>query len=68
MLRTNLTGDALALHKKSRIYYINYVTRSAAANGLLPFYWDVGGLIDRSSSHAVLDPDLLDALVKGSIR
>ena len=66
MLRTNLTGDALALHKKSRIYYINYVTKSAVANGVLPFYWDVGGLIDRGSNNAVLDPDLLDALVKGA--
>ena len=65
MLRTNLTGDALALHKKSRIYYINYVTRSAVANGALPFYWDVGGLIDRGSNNAVLAPDLLDALIKG---
>jgi hypothetical protein len=67
MLRTNLTGDALALHKKSRIYYINYVTKSAVANGVLPFYWDVGGLIDRGNDNAVLDPDLLDALVKGAI-
>ena len=65
MLRTNLTGDALALHKKSRIYYINYTTRSAVAHGLLPFYWDVGGLIDRRND-TVLDPDLLDALMKGA--
>jgi hypothetical protein len=36
------------------------------ANGVLPFYWDVGGLIDRSNNNAVLDPDLLDALVKGA--
>jgi len=66
MLRTNLTGDALALHKKSRVYYINYTTHAAVANGVLPFYWDVGGLIDRSNNNAVLDPDLLDALVKGA--
>ena len=65
MLRTNLTGDALALHKKSRIDYINYTTKSAVAHGLLPFYWDVGGLIDRRND-TVLDPDLLDALVKGA--
>jgi endoglucanase len=65
MLRTNLTGDALALHKKSRVYYINYATRSAVAHGLLPFYWDVGSLIDRRNN-TVLDPDLLDALVKGA--
>lgn len=65
MLRTNLTGDALALHKKSRIYYIQYTTHAAVANGVIPFYWDVGGLIDRSNN-TVLDPNLLDALVKGA--
>jgi hypothetical protein len=32
---------------------------------LLPFYWDVGGLIDRGNN-TVLDPDLLNALVKGA--
>ncbi|MFL6635741.1 MAG: glycoside hydrolase family 5 protein [Massilia sp.] len=65
MLRTNLTGDALALHKKSRLYYINYATKSAVTHGLLPFYWDVGGLIDRGNN-TVLDPDLLNALLKGA--
>jgi hypothetical protein len=68
MLRTNLTGDALALHKKSRVYYIKYATKSAVAHGLLPFYWDVGGLIDRRNNNAVLEPDLLDALVNGAAR
>jgi endoglucanase len=38
------------------------------AHGVLPFYWDVGGLIDRRNSNAVLDPNLLDALVKGASR
>jgi endoglucanase len=66
MLRTNLTGDALALHKKSRAYFIQYTTRAAVRNGVLPFYWDVGSLIDRRNSNAVLEADLLDALVKGA--
>ena len=66
MLRTNLTGDDLALHKKSRVYFINYTTHAAVANGVLPFYWDVGGLIDRRNNNAVLDPDLLNALVTGA--
>jgi hypothetical protein len=35
---------------------------------LLPFYWDVGGLIDRRNNNAVLEPDLLDALVNGAAR
>ena len=65
MLRTNLTGDALALHKKSRVYYLNYVTKSAAAHGLTPIYWETDGLINRRT-YTVVDPDALDALVKGA--
>jgi endoglucanase len=67
MLRTNLTGDALALHKKSRAYFIQYTTRAAVANGVVPFYWETDGLINRRN-YTVVDPDLLDALVKGAAR
>jgi hypothetical protein len=37
--RDNLTDDALELHLASRAYYLEYVTRQARTNGLLPFYW-----------------------------
>ena len=37
------------------------------ANALLPFYWDTGGLLGRSSN-AVLDQQALDALIDGSRR
>jgi endoglucanase len=65
MLRTNLTGDALALHKKSRVYYMNYVTRSAVSHGVIPFYWETDGLINRRD-YSVVDPDGLNALVTGA--
>ncbi|CAN5477532.1 hypothetical protein BH11BAC5_BH11BAC5_11320 [soil metagenome] len=65
MRRTNLTGDALTLHLASRAYYLKYVTKQAKANGMLPFYWDTGSLLSRSSS-AVLDQQALDALVQGA--
>lgn len=65
MLRTNLTGDALALHKKSRVYYMNYVTRSAVTHGVIPFYWETDGLINRRD-YTVVDPDGLNALVTGA--
>jgi endoglucanase len=67
MRRDNLAGDALELHLASRAYYLKYVTQRASANGLLPFYWDTGGLFDRRTN-AVLDQRSLDALVQGATR
>jgi len=65
MRRTNLTGDALTLHLASRAYYLKYVTKQAIANGILPFVWDTGGLIDRSN-YTVKDQQALDALIQGA--
>lgn len=63
--RTNLTGDALRLHLASRAYYFKYVTKTAKANGCLPFFWDTGDLINRSS-YAVGDQQSLDGLIQGA--
>ncbi|MEO6276251.1 glycoside hydrolase family 5 protein [Roseateles sp.] len=60
-----LTGDALALHQKSRAAYCKAVTQRSRALGLVPFYWDVGGLLDRSSNR-VLDAPILAALMDGA--
>jgi len=60
-----LTGDALALHRAGRAFYHYYVIKQAIANGLLPFYWDTGGLIDRKNN-VVLDQQMLDGLTKGA--
>jgi endoglucanase len=65
MLRSNLTGDALALHKASRAYYVRYVTEQALSNGMLPFYWDTGSLIDRRN-YNVTDQDVMTALHQGA--
>jgi endoglucanase len=65
MRRDDLTGDALKLHLASRAYYFKYVTKQAIANGLMPFFWDTGGLIDRSKN-TVLDQQSLDALKQGA--
>ena len=64
--RTNLSGDALKLHLASRAFYFKYVTKQAIANGLLPFFWDTGGLIDRSK-YTVADQQALDALMQGTL-
>jgi len=65
MRRDNLTGDALKLHLASRAYFFKYVTKQAIANGLLPFFWDTGGLINRST-YAVADQQALDGLIQGA--
>jgi aryl-phospho-beta-D-glucosidase BglC (GH1 family) len=65
MKRTDLTGDALALHLASRAYYLKYVTKQAKANGILPFLWDTGGLLSRQNN-TVLDQQSLDALIEGA--
>ena len=70
--RTTLTGDNLTLHLNARAYYLNYVARKAAANGLVPFYWDEGsignngfGLLNRSNN-TVFDQKALDAVISGA--
>ncbi|MGZ3924957.1 MAG: cellulase family glycosylhydrolase [Flavisolibacter sp.] len=65
MRRTDLTGDALALHLASRAYYLKYVTHAAKTNGILPFFWDTGGLLSRQNG-SVLDQQSLDALMQGA--
>ena len=69
--RTNLTGDALALHLKSRNYYHTYVVKTARANGVAPFFWDIGAPDDQSGSifdrrtYQVRGQATLDALMAG---
>lgn len=69
--RSDLKGDDLALHLKSRNYYLNYVTKQAKANGLIPFYWDEGSMINNGfgifnrTNNSVFDTQALDALLDG---
>ena len=72
ILRANLTGDALTRHLQARNYYLEYVTRAAITNGLVPVYWDNGhygnngmALFNRTNG-AIEDAEALQALVKGA--
>jgi endoglucanase len=67
LTRTNLTGDALKLHLASRAYYFKYVTKQAIANGLMPFFWDTGGLINRNT-YTITDQQALDGLIQGATK
>ena len=65
MKRNNLAGDNLVLHLASVEYCHYYVTGSAVSHGLIPFYWDVNmGLFNRSTG-AILDREVLDAIMQG---
>ena len=63
--RSKLRGEERTRHLNSRAHYFNYVTQSAIANGIVPFYWDTGTLLDRRQNK-VLDQQALDALMSGS--
>ncbi len=52
----------LIKHNASVTYWNKVVAQRALANGVIPFLWDTGSLIDRTSL-AVKDQDILDALL-----
>lgn len=61
----NLKGDSLNFNLASRAYWYNYNMHLAFANGMLPFLWDTGSIINRST-YAVQDQRDLAALVQGT--
>lgn len=70
MLRDLTSG--LEQHKQARNYYLEYVTKAARDNGLIPFYWDNGhtgpggsGLFNRASGE-IVHPDAVNAIMKGA--
>lgn len=70
--RSTYSGDALTHHLDSRAYFNKYVTEQAKKYGLVPFYWDNGGIgnlacgiFDRNSLQ-VFDDKVMEALVQGA--
>lgn len=59
----------MPLHLASREYFYQYVTRTALANGMLPFAWEVGmnpGLLfDRATPNGTSDQRIIDAMLVG---
>lgn len=51
-------------HEASRTHWLNFVTKTAIANGVLPFVWDTGGIVDRNTG-TVKDQPGLDAIIAG---
>ena len=69
--RSNLTGSDLTLHLDSRAFFLKYVVKQAKANGMLPFYWDAGGMGNNGSAifnrtnNTVFDNQALTGLLDG---
>lgn len=58
--------------KKCDYYYLEYVTKAAKENGLVPFYWDNGqpqvgtfGILDRNTGKVTV-PHMYNGLMKGA--
>jgi endoglucanase len=52
------------MHNKSVEYWATFVTKTARANGFLPFWWEIGFSLDRANS-VVKDQRLIDAIKAG---
>jgi endoglucanase len=54
----------MVMHNKSVDYWATFVTKQAKANGLVPFWWEIGFMLDRSNN-VVKDQPMLDAIIEG---
>lgn len=62
-------------YNDTRRYYVEYVTKAAHKNGILPIWWDNGfdgidggeafALFDRQNGNTVLHQELIDAIMRG---
>lgn len=55
----------LAVHNDAVDYWIKFTTQQAIANGLKPFFWDIGIALDRRNNK-VLDQRTINALIAGA--
>ena len=54
-----------AMHNKSRAYWNEVVTREAKKYGCVPFYWETGGDMDRTTGKAK-ETYAIDGIMKGA--
>lgn len=62
--RNNSTNVPLDLetHEASVDYWTTFVTKQAIAHGVIPFWWDTGGALDRANN-TVKDQRTIDAIL-----
>lgn len=51
-------------HIASRDHWLKFITRTAVENGVIPFVWDTGGLIDRNTG-VIKDQRAIDSILEG---
>jgi aryl-phospho-beta-D-glucosidase BglC (GH1 family) len=62
--RRNTPKD-LATHNDAVDYWITFVTKQAKSRGMIPFWWDTGGALDRTNL-TVKDQRTIDAIIAGA--
>jgi endoglucanase len=55
----------LETHNDAVDYWITFMTQQAISNGMIPFWWDTGGALDRTN-YTVKDQRTIDAIIAGS--
>lgn len=63
-MRTGL-GEHQEAHNKSRNLYDETVTREAKNHGMVPFYWETGGVVSRNMGE-IKDNYAMDGILKGA--
>ncbi|HEX5168503.1 MAG TPA: cellulase family glycosylhydrolase [Cyclobacteriaceae bacterium] len=51
-------------HIASRDYWLKFITKTALENGVIPFVWDTGGLVNRNTG-AITDQRGIDSILEG---
>lgn len=64
VIRTGLGANQDA-HNKSRSLYDETVTREAKNHGMVPFYWETGGVVNRNTGE-IKDSYAMDGILKGA--
>ncbi len=59
------TPKDMETHNASVDYWITFVTKEAKTRGIVPFWWDTGGALDRANL-TVKDQRTIDALIAGT--
>ena len=55
----------LPTHHDAVNFWITFSTKQAKSHGMIPFWWDTGGALDRTAL-TVKDQPTIDALIAGS--
>jgi endoglucanase len=61
---SNYLPKDLDMHNKSVDYWATFATKTAKANGILPFWWEIGFMLDRANN-VVKDQRMYDAIKLG---